>query len=70
MKKQLITTFLLLYTFAFHLMAQQPSGSNQPEIRKVPFGDPFIMLWEGTYYAYGTQSDQGIAMYVSDDLLT
>jgi beta-xylosidase len=26
------------------------------------------MLWEGTYYAYGTYSQDGIAVFVSDDL--
>lgn len=45
--------------------------STQPEIiNKVPFGDPFIMLWEGKYYAYGTLASDGIAVFVSDDLLT
>src|SRR5690606_37239255 len=39
-------------------------------ISKVPLGDPFIMLWEDTYYAYGTLSPDGIAVCVSDDLLT
>ena len=39
-------------------------------IKKVPFGDPFILLWEGKYYAYGTFSPDGIAVYVSDDLQT
>ncbi|MFZ5431501.1 MAG: glycoside hydrolase family 43 protein [Bacteroidota bacterium] len=37
---------------------------------KVPFGDPFILLHEGTYYAYGTHGADGIEVYVSDDLLT
>lgn len=37
---------------------------------KIPFGDPFIMLWKDKYYAYGTLSPDGIAVYVSDDLLT
>jgi len=37
---------------------------------KVLFGDPFIMLHEGTYYAYGTAADDGIAVYTSDDLQT
>ena len=40
--------------------------SNQP----VPLADPFIMLHEGTYYAYGTGSADGIAVYTSEDLLT
>jgi len=39
-------------------------------VSQVPFGDPFIMLWKGTYYAYGTLSPDGIAVYASDDLLT
>lgn len=67
-----LTIFLLLASIPFSCSADNNDEPNnsQPEIRKVPFGDPFIMLWEGTYYAYGTQSDQGIAMYVSDDLLT
>ncbi len=37
---------------------------------KVPFGDPFILLWQGTYYAYGTFSSDGIAVFTSDDLKT
>ena len=36
----------------------------------VPFGDPFIMLHESTYYAYGTHADDGIEVYTSDDLQT
>jgi len=36
---------------------------------KVPFGDPFILLHEGTYYAYGTHGAHGIEVYASDDLL-
>lgn len=31
-------------------------------------GDPFIMLWEGTYYAYGTNATDGIEVYSSSDL--
>lgn len=34
----------------------------------VPLGDPFILLHEGTYYAYGTNADDGIQVYTSDDL--
>ncbi len=41
-----------------------------PGLVKVPFGDPFIMLWEGKYYAYGTHSADGIEVLVSEDLLT
>jgi len=48
----------------------RPSDRITPELAKVPFGDPFIMLWEGRYFAYGTYSKDGIAVLVSDDLLT
>lgn len=36
----------------------------------VLLGDPYILLHDGIYYAYGTHSDQGIEVYTSDDLLT
>lgn len=48
---------------------KRPIDDKTPEIVKVPLGDPFIMLWEGKYYAYGTYSDDGIAVFVSDDLI-
>lgn len=34
------------------------------------FGDPFILLYEDTYYAYGTNAEDGIEVYTSDDLQT
>lgn len=34
------------------------------------FGDPFILLYEDTYYAYGTNAGDGIEVYTSDDLQT
>ena len=36
----------------------------------VLLGDPFIMLHEGKYYAYGTNASDGIEVYSSDDLQT
>ena len=33
-------------------------------------GDPFILLHDGLYYAYGTTHDDGILVYVSEDLAT
>lgn len=36
----------------------------------VPLADPFILLHEGKYYAYGTYSDRGIIVFTSDDLKT
>ena len=34
----------------------------------VSLGDPFIMLHQGVYYAYGTQAEEGIEVYTSDNL--
>jgi len=71
--KRIFLTFLVL-----SLIAQVSSCKDDDldtetdgadsEITKVPLGDPFIMLHEGTYYAYGTLSNDGIAVFVSDDL--
>ncbi|MDR2674877.1 MAG: family 43 glycosylhydrolase [Opitutaceae bacterium] len=36
----------------------------------VPLADPFILLHDGVYYAYGTGGSQGFPVYVSDDLGT
>lgn len=40
--------------------------ANKP----VCFGDPFILLHNDTYYAYGTAAADGIEVYTSDDLKT
>lgn len=56
----------------FLILVLSCSNSKDPNSEatfvKVPLGDPFIMLWEDTYYAYGTLSESGIAVFVSDDL--
>lgn len=47
------------------------TDSRQPAEKKlVCFGDPFIMLYNNTYYAYGTAAADGIEVYTSDDLKT
>ncbi|MCW3804478.1 glycoside hydrolase family 43 protein [Plebeiibacterium marinum] len=48
----------------------ETENNTETKAIKVPLGDPFIMLYEDTYYAYGTYSANGIAVYASDDLLT
>jgi beta-xylosidase len=66
--------FLLLILFIAELGYSCSGLGLNPESdtkgTKVPFGDPFIMLWQNKYYAYGTLSPDGIAVFVSDDLLT
>ena len=46
--------------------AQEEEKPNSP----VPLGDPFIMLHNDTYYAYGTRAENGIEVYTSSDLQT
>lgn len=44
------------------------SISTIPKEQLVPLADPFILLHEDTYYAYGTGAADGIEVMVSDDL--
>ncbi|MDR1864334.1 MAG: glycoside hydrolase family 43 protein [Bacteroidales bacterium] len=48
---------------------EQPQTPSKT-ITRVPLADPFIMLYNNIYYAYGTYSDDGIPVFVSDDLAT
>ena len=63
----------LLYLAAV-LLAAACSDSvkdSDPSARSaVPLADPFILLENDTYYAYGTHSREGIAVYTSTDLKT
>lgn len=58
MKQLLIILLIAARFFPEVVHAQKP----------VPLGDPFIMLFDGKYYAYGTHAPDGIAVFVSDDL--
>ena len=49
------------------------NGTDKPEETipgavPVRLADPFIMLHDDVYYAYGTNADDGIEVYTSDDL--
>lgn len=58
--------FLFSLIFSSSLYGQDKSKNNN----LVPFGDPFIMLHDGTYYAYGTNAGDGIEVYTSNNLRT
>lgn len=60
--KYLIVVFLVLLAACSSEMATEQS--------LVPLGDPYILYYDGNYYAYGTNADDGIAVYVSSDLKT
>jgi len=68
--KNLFAVFLLLsYTFGTACSSEKSDNKKEQTEVKVPFGDPFIMLYNDTYYAYGTLAENGIAVFTSADLL-
>jgi beta-xylosidase len=72
MTKNIIFALILLLLSSSSYSCRKENADSQPNGDEtsvlVPFGDPFIMLWQGKYYAYGTASPDGIAVFVSDDL--
>lgn len=58
--------FLLIFCFGnFNMSKNQPNSSEN----KVPLADPFILLHNNLYYAYGTHAADGIEVYTSTDLM-
>lgn len=47
---------------------------KQPPVEVIsttlPIADPYVLLYDGTYYAYGTSVGNGFEVYTSDDLET
>lgn len=71
------TIFLTILVISFNVLAcssrntgEPPRLPEEPVETHVFFGDPFILLHNDTYYAYGTYAEDGIAVYISQDLLT
>jgi beta-xylosidase len=50
--------------------SKDEQGKPDEKTTFVPYGDPFILLHEGTYYAYGTNAQNGISVFTSNDLQT
>lgn len=61
---------ILALSFLWVLCAYDSFAANRKESDdlSLKFGDPFIMLYDNQYYAYGTNAADGIAVYVSKDL--
>lgn len=63
-----ILLLLYLSVASFGVFSCKAQSDPIPAEHFVPLGDPFILTWQGKYYAYGTSSPNGIVVYVSDDL--
>ncbi|MGN1256591.1 MAG: family 43 glycosylhydrolase, partial [Bacteroidaceae bacterium] len=61
MNKFLLIFFALLIGVYAPIVAQSDKS-------QVPLADPYILLEDGTYYAYGTYDADGIRCYSSTDL--
>ena len=76
MKKNFICMYLFLSAMLTSCQSCSSDYKNVDDIvveevaTPLLLADPFIMLHEGTYYAYGTHADDGIEVYTSDDLQT
>ena len=66
--------FMLVNMFSFSSCADASTKKeNTLEVTNknlVPLADPFILLHNDVYYAYGTGADNGIEVMTSSDLLT
>nr|WP_319510320.1 glycoside hydrolase family 43 protein [uncultured Draconibacterium sp.] len=78
MQLRIYITLFLLVALSACGKSENPSGEidtdeTPDQIKKqtsLALGDPYIFYHEGRYYAYGTESPDGIVVYVSDDLET
>lgn len=76
MFNKLITTCALAFLAMLSCGADEPvpSGTLDKESptevlsTTLPIADPYILLYDGTYYAYGTSIGNGFEVYYSDDL--
>lgn len=58
--------YLILYSSTLLILFSCKSVADTDQL--VPLADPFILLYEDTYYAYGTGAADGIEVMISKDL--
>ena len=73
MKKKIHCLSLLLFVITMPLFSMTCSDKSDDAEQNdskllVPLADPFILLHNNLYYAYGTGADNGIEVMTSDDL--
>ena len=55
---------MLIGIFCCHLHMEARTVKKS----QLPLADPYVLVENNTYYAYGTHSDHGIEVYTSTDL--
>ncbi|MGN1245969.1 MAG: family 43 glycosylhydrolase [Muribaculaceae bacterium] len=60
--KRLLSFFAMLLLYAGIVLAQFQQS-------RLPLADPFVLYEDGTYYAYGTYSNDGIVVFTSSNLI-
>ena len=68
MKKYWYLFFMGVFITASSCKGVDKADETIRHTTSVSLGDPFIMLHQGVYYAYGTQAENGIEVYTSDNL--
>ena len=65
-----ITLFLTTVCMLLCCSGTNPSKRSNEDVapQRIPLADPYILLHEGIYYAYGTFAENGIAAWTSTDL--
>ena len=63
----LLFNLLIILSCSSNTIKDNDSNEEQSSI-SVPLADPFILLHDNLYYAYGTGADNGIEVMTSDDL--
>ena len=71
MKKVILSLYILSISFfSEEKIAVSVCASPEQTPRNVLFGDPFVLVENGTYYMYGTSHKDGIEVYRSKDMIT
>lgn len=65
--KALYTSLIILASILFSSCSL--SRTNEDVSHNIALADPFILLHDDTYYAYGTNSDDGFEVYYSKNLV-
>lgn len=64
----MLASILLLVNMLFGLPSTALNSADSVQ-KEIYLADPYVLLYNGTYYIYGTGNKNGIEVYQSDDLM-